>query len=216
MFPVGNDHPGLGEGPEAVDVEAFVGDAGVERFDVAVAPRLSGRDEVQPNLAAGPVGHSGTGQLRAVVAPQHRRIGAALGGQAVQLGDQMLTGDAAVDHSAEAFAGVLVDDRDDLDRPAIGGDIELEVHCPHAIGCIRHERRRRGRGAVAFASSPLGDPQSFIVPKPLDLLVIDGPALGAGIVVGGAKSAARMVFGVLAQPNPQWGVWIIRCPAAGS
>ena len=39
------------------DVEAFVGDAGVERLDVAVAPRLPGRDEVQPDLASCPVGH---------------------------------------------------------------------------------------------------------------------------------------------------------------
>ncbi|ETB06992.1 hypothetical protein O979_00040 [Mycobacterium avium subsp. paratuberculosis 10-4404] len=33
-----------------------------------------------------------------------------LNGQLVQLGNQMLTGDAALDHSREAFAGVLVDD----------------------------------------------------------------------------------------------------------
>lgn len=37
-------------------------------------------------------------------------IGAVLNGQLVQLGNQMLTGDAALDHSREAFAGVLVDD----------------------------------------------------------------------------------------------------------
>ena len=51
VFPVANDHSGVGQRPEAVDVEAFVADAGVERFDVAVAPRLPGRDEVQPDLA---------------------------------------------------------------------------------------------------------------------------------------------------------------------
>jgi hypothetical protein len=49
----------------------------------------------------------------------------------------------------------------------------------------------------------------------LDLLVVDGPALRAGIVVGGAESAAGMIFGVLAQPSPQGGVRIIRCPRDG-
>src|ERR1700736_5712075 len=46
MLPVADDHAGLGQRPEAIDVEAFVADAGVERFDVAVAPRLAGWDEV--------------------------------------------------------------------------------------------------------------------------------------------------------------------------
>ena len=40
VFPVADQHAGLGQGPEAVDVEAFIADAGVERLDVAVAPRL--------------------------------------------------------------------------------------------------------------------------------------------------------------------------------
>jgi hypothetical protein len=50
MLPVADDHAGLGQRPEAVDVETFVADAGVERFDVAVAPRLAGWDEVQADL----------------------------------------------------------------------------------------------------------------------------------------------------------------------
>lgn len=54
MFPVADNDAGLGQGPEAVDVdvdvEAFVADAGVERFDVAVAPWLAGRYEAQPDL----------------------------------------------------------------------------------------------------------------------------------------------------------------------
>jgi hypothetical protein len=36
--------------PETVDGEAFVADAGVKRFDVAVGPWLAWRDEVQPDL----------------------------------------------------------------------------------------------------------------------------------------------------------------------
>jgi hypothetical protein len=61
VFPVADDHLGVGQRPEAVEVEAFVTDAGVERFDVAVSPGLSGRDEVQTNLAGSPVGHCAAG-----------------------------------------------------------------------------------------------------------------------------------------------------------
>src|ERR1700756_2333205 len=111
VFPVTDDHSGLAQRPEAVDVQAFVADAGVERIDVAVAPRLAGGDEMQPDLCRIPVGHCPAGQFEAVVTPQHRRKGPALGGQAVELGDQVLAGDAALDHSAEAFAGALIDDR---------------------------------------------------------------------------------------------------------
>ena len=49
----------------------------------------------------------------------------------------MLTGDAALHEAAEAFAGVLIDDRDDLDRPPVGGGVGLEVDRPHPVGCIR-------------------------------------------------------------------------------
>lgn len=40
---------------KAVDVEAFVADAGVERFDVAVAPGFARRNEVQSDLCVSPV-----------------------------------------------------------------------------------------------------------------------------------------------------------------
>jgi hypothetical protein len=33
----------------------------------------------------------------------------------------VFAGDAAFDHASEAFAGVFVDDRHDLDRPPVGG-----------------------------------------------------------------------------------------------
>lgn len=193
---------GLGEGPEAVDVQALVADAGGKRFDVAVAPRLAGRDEVQPDLPGRPVSHCATGQFGPVVASQHRREGAALAGQAIQFTDQVLTGDAALDHAAQAFAGVLIDDRDDLDRSPIGGDVELEVHRPHPVGRIGDHRVRGGGGAVAFAPAPLRYPQPLFAPKTLNLLVIDDPAFTAGIVIGRSETTTRMVLSVGAQPLP--------------
>jgi len=98
------------------------------------------------------------------------RIDAALGGQAVQLGDQVLAGDAALDHPAQAFTGVLVDDGNDLDRPTIGGDVEPEVHRPHPVGRIRDHCQWRGRGAVPLAPSTLRHPKPFLTPKALHLL----------------------------------------------
>ena len=52
VFPVADDHSGVGQRPEAVDVEAFVADAGVERFDIAVVPRLSGGMKCSPTWPA--------------------------------------------------------------------------------------------------------------------------------------------------------------------
>jgi len=115
-----------------------------------------------------------------------------LNSQTVQLGNQMLTSDAALDHFARTFTGVLIDDRHNLDRPIIGGDIELEVHRPHLVGRIGDDRRCHGRGAVAFPASPLRRPQAFIAPKSLDLLVVDGSALSTGMVVGRTKSTAEI------------------------
>jgi hypothetical protein len=46
-----------------------------------------------------------------------------------------------------AFAGVLNDERNDLDRPTIGGGVELEVDRPHPVGRIRGHSASRRRGA---------------------------------------------------------------------
>ena len=142
VFPIGDDHPGLGQGPEAVDIEAFIADAGVERLDVAVAPGFTRRDETQSHLRLRPGRHCRTGHFRAVVAAQYGRIGASVGGDTVKLLGEVLPGDVALHQAAETFAGVFVHDRDDLDRSAVGGHIELEVRRPHQIRAIRSHRRR--------------------------------------------------------------------------
>ena len=79
-FPVAYDDSDVGQGPEDVDVEAFVAESAVEGLDIAVAPRLPGWDEPEPDSLVGPVGHRSAGQLGAVVAAQHRRIAALVGG----------------------------------------------------------------------------------------------------------------------------------------
>jgi hypothetical protein len=173
----------------------LVADAGVERLDIAVAPRLAGRDEVQPDLPGCPVCHCTTSQFRSIVTPQHGGIDTTRGGETVEFADQMLAGDAAINHPAEALAGVLIDDGHDLDRPPVGGDVELEIHRPHPVGPIRGHRVRHRRATVAFTASPLRHPQPFLTPKPLNLLMIDQPALTAGIVIGRSEPATRMIPG---------------------
>ncbi|ARV80701.1 hypothetical protein MINTM008_08460 [Mycobacterium intracellulare] len=49
-----------------------------------------------------------------IAPPQRRRAGITLSGQAVKFEDQVLAGDAARHPTVDAFAGVFVDDRDDL------------------------------------------------------------------------------------------------------
>jgi hypothetical protein len=61
---------------------------------------------------------------------------ATAGRRAVELGDQPVSGDRAI-QSAEAFAGVIVDDGDDLDRQGVAGGVELEVNRPDRDGSLR-------------------------------------------------------------------------------
>jgi hypothetical protein len=104
----------------------------------------------------------------------------------------------ALHQSAETFTGVLVDDRDDLDRAPVSGGVELEIDRPHPVGCVRGDGVGRSGGAVAFAAASVRHPQPLFAPKALDLFVIDDPALPAGIVIGGPEPAAGMVFRILA------------------
>src|SRR4029079_607988 len=101
-------------------------------------------------------------------------------------------GDTALDHPAQAFAGVLVDDRDDLDRAAVSGGVELEVHTPHPDGRIGDYGQWCGGAAVAFAPPALRHPKPFLAPKALHLLVIDCPAFRAGIVIRGPEATSRV------------------------
>lgn len=68
---------------------------------------------------------------------------------------------------------------------------------------------------MTFAAAPLWHAQAFLAPESLHFLVIDMPAFTAGIVIGGAKAAAGIVFGVAAQPGPQLGVGVLRGGAGG-
>jgi hypothetical protein len=87
-----------------------------------------------------------------------------LGRQPVQLIDQDIGGDGAFNQPAQAFAGVLINDRHDLDRAPVGGGVELKVHCPHPIRRIGNHDPGRGAGAEAFAAAALRHPQALFAP----------------------------------------------------
>lgn len=85
------------------------------------------------------------------------------------------------------LTGVLIDDWDDLDRPPVGGDVELEVQRLHPIGCIRDYGRWRGGAAVAIVPAALWHSKPLFAPKALHFLVIDCPAFFAGVVIRAPK-----------------------------
>jgi hypothetical protein len=113
------------------------------------------------------------------------------------------SGDVALDRAAEAFTGVFIHNGHDLDRSAVGGGVELEVHRPDLVRGVSLGHVGRGGGAESFAAAPLRHAQAFYAPQPLDLLVVHGPAFAAGVVIRRAEPASWMVFRVLAQPLPQ-------------
>ena len=57
---------------------------------------------MQAGAFAGPVGHCGAAEFGAVVSAQHGRM-TVVDGKAVELGDEVVTGDVAVDQAAKAF-----------------------------------------------------------------------------------------------------------------
>jgi hypothetical protein len=62
-----------------------------------------------------------------------------------------------------------------LQRPAVGGRIELEVQRPDMIRAFRsqpHSRDRRVTDPEAFPLA-LRHPQALFAPQPLDLLAVD-------------------------------------------
>src|SRR6478609_10435710 len=111
----------------------------------------------------------------------------------VELGDQVLAGDRPLNQPAQTFTGAFIDDGHDLDRPPVGGGVELEVDRPYPIGRISGHSIGHGRCSVAFASPPLRHTQALFAPKPLDLLVIHVPAVAAGVVISRSEPAPRMV-----------------------
>jgi hypothetical protein len=63
--------------------------------------------------------------------------------RAVEDCDDAVSVDGAVDDDGGAFAGVSVDDVEELEGAAVGGDVELEVQGPQGVGADRAHRPHR-------------------------------------------------------------------------
>ena len=94
--PVLDDDLGLEEGVEQLAVEELVAEAAVEALDPGVLPRAARVDEDRVGaVEPAPVGDGMGDELGPVIEPQVRR-GAALGGDPVQGGDDLVGVDVAL------------------------------------------------------------------------------------------------------------------------
>ena len=208
LAPVFDQDPCFGEAGEQFDREQLVAHPGAEALDVGVLPRRAGLDvRAARAREATPVAQRVGGQLGAVVAAnEHRR--AALGDEALQRNDGLVAVDAAVALDRQRLAGELIDDVQQLEDPAVGGLVKLEVQRPYVVGCLGAQpigRDRRGPQPLALAAS-LRHPQALFAPQPLRALAVEHPALLEQQLVRAPIPPPRPVAGDLAQRGAQPGV----------
>src|SRR5699024_1786570 len=140
-------------------------------------------------------------ELGSVVTAQHDRS-APLSDECFQVVDESVCGDGSLDQTADAFSGVFIHDRADLQSFALLTNIELEIHCPHHIGSIRRRSVDCG-GADPLASTTLGHSKSFFTPQTLDFLVIDllGQVSGQSAPECGAYVEYLLIVGSILPEN---------------
>jgi hypothetical protein len=145
------------------------------------------------------------GELRAVVHADERRRLTALGGQAIEHGHGGVGVDAPGNHDRQRLAGVLVDDVQELQDPAVDGGVELEVERPDLVSALGAQVACRGCGRPEPHPLPAPDrhPQPLLAPEALDALAIDLPTLGAKQRPGAAVAEARMGTRDFAQATTQ-------------
>jgi len=98
---------------------------------------------------ATPVAEGVRGQLGPVVHPHELGPAAAPAGDPVEHPDGVVGIDAPLDLDRQGFAGVLVDEPEQLQHPPVAGGIELEVERPDVVG---RSARRRSAGIVEVPS----------------------------------------------------------------
>jgi hypothetical protein len=129
-------------------------------------------------------------------------------GDLVEAGDGGVGVDGVVHEVGKGLAGELVDDVEDLDHPAGGGDVELVVERPHVVGPGRLQPTRgRRRLAEALALAALGwHAQALLAPQALDLLAVHPVALPHQHDMRAPVTPARMALRDAPQPGPQLAV----------
>ena len=156
VFEVADHHPGFEQSVPVVAVEALLPEAVVERFDVPVVPRRSGRNVGQSDLTFAKLLQRLGNQFRTVVHPQHLRWPASRREHAFQFDDEPFGGDRPLDNVQQRAPGMFVDHGRDLDRLAVHG-------APSAARRARDDTPARSRGEITFTCSP----SSRHTPKPV-------------------------------------------------
>ena len=164
---------GMVEVEELVFVEAFVAELAVEALDVGVLGGFSRGDEAMLDLALmGPAFQGQAGKLRPVVGEQAGRPASQFG-DAVEHPRHPRTGQRGVGLDPEAFAGVVVDDREQPQRAAVHQPVVDEVQAPAFIGLDRCRRSERAPGQALFTAPTLPHLQALGAIESVDPLVID-------------------------------------------
>ena len=111
---------GMGERGEQRLVQELVAQPAVEALDEGILLRLAGRDVVpfDPRLLR-PAQDRHAGELGAVVGDDHRGP-AARGDDGIELARDTQPGQRRIGDQRQAFAGEIVDDRQDAEAPAVG------------------------------------------------------------------------------------------------
>ena len=176
-------------------------------------------DEDRPDaVEPAPVGHRVGDELRAVV-EAHERRRASREHEPVEGGDHLVGVDGAVHDDGGALAGVLVDDVQQLEEPAVDGGVELEVERPQGVGGDgAHGSDRGADHAVGLLALPIRHLQALLTPQALDPLVVGLPALPAGGLGRPAPTPSRPFGGERPQERSQLGLvvrWRWRVEALG-
>src|SRR5699024_1624491 len=96
-------------------------------------PGLAWRNVRQRRPVGCPIGDRGGNELSPVITAQYY-WSAALDDEFFQVVNGAICGDGTFDQSADAFAGVFIHDRADLECFALLTNIELKIHGPRLLG----------------------------------------------------------------------------------
>ncbi len=169
---------GFAQRVEDLAVQQLVPQLAVEALVVAVLPGTARLDEERLHAhLRQPLPHRLGREFRPVVRADVLRHSAADEELRQRLQD-LHRGHAALDAQRQALPGVLVDHRQDLQRPAVVGPLEDEVVGPDVVSALRPEPHARAvipPQAASFGLLP-GHLESFLPPDPLDPLLVHAPA----------------------------------------
>lgn len=141
----------------------------------------------------------------AVVTAHELRRPASLSDETIERGDGGVGVDPPATLDGESLASELVEHMQQLQDPAVGGLVELEVQCPHVVWVLGGQasgRHRRDAQSLSL-SSPERHSQSLLAPQTLDALAVDAPTLLAQHGMSATVALARTLARELTQALPE-------------